>query len=161
MFNAVSSATKPCGSLSELRYKHSPKVQRAKPQIVNTPIQKSDPTKFKESLELFNRFHCKFTEGLWRADKVYFECKGDLSVTLRMCTKCRDLGKDNTKTDQYYINTPEVARERTILCYACMHTMINEFLDKNKIADVPEELNRLQKLQTNEISISYHGDHSH
>ena len=152
MFNAITSTARVGGSLVELRYKHSPKVQRAKShQSLNPPLKKPDIKSFQERLELFNRCHAKLKQGLWQADRIYFECKGELSVSQRMCTKCRDSYKESTTTDFYYVNLAEVAHERTILCYGCMETMVKESLDNNRLSNISEELNRLRNLQRNEI----------
>ena len=48
------------------------------------------------------------------------ECAGRVKVTMQMCSRCGDAGKDSSRYDRYYVYKDEVAQARTILCKGCV-----------------------------------------
>lgn len=49
-----------------------------------------------------------------------FECVGDVSVSLRMCSGCGDAGKKKMRKDRYFVDVKERAKIRSILCLKCL-----------------------------------------
>ena len=47
-------------------------------------------------------------------------CVGTVKVSMRMCTRCGDSGKNVSCVDRYYVYKNEIAQNRTVLCEGCV-----------------------------------------
>ena len=106
---------------------------------------------FNKALELFNRSRCFHISGKWLTKGPFFECKGAIRVSQRMCSRCYDSNKLATKTDFYYVDLTERVQNRTILCQGCLGFMLKEEVGCND-KEIKQKLNFLKSEQSDSIT---------
>ena len=112
---------------------------------------------FNEALELNNRIGCSFVaipgdNRRWVSNKPFYECKGKVKVTQRLCCRCRDSGKSKQSTDTYYIDIAEVCQDRTVYCRGCMGRILYTNVGTVK-EEISRKLMRLRRMQQDGIFI--------
>jgi len=102
---------------------------------------------FNHALEVFNRLQCHKFQGGWKTHGPFFECKGAIRVSQRMCTRCRDVDKLITRTDLYYVDMTERIKERTVLCHGCLGIILKRYIgsNENQILDALKYYRKAQK----------------
>lgn len=116
----------------------------------------NDPMLFKISLEILNRRSVRQVLRPHHDDEIteiaqyFFECIEKAKVSLKMCTQCRDIDKDRTITDWYFMDLVEISQQRTILCLDCMEGLVKSEV-KGTPQDIAEELLELREKQPNGI----------
>ena len=108
---------------------------------------------FNKALELFNRSRCFYISGKWLTKGPFFECKGAIRVSQRMCSRCFDSNKLATKTDLYYVDLTERVHNRTILCHGCLGFLLKEEVGCND-KEVKQKLNFLKSEQSDSITFA-------
>ena len=106
---------------------------------------------FNKALELFNRSRCIHINGKWLTKGPFFECKGAIRVSQRMCSTCYDSNKLATKTDLYYVDLNERVHNRTILCHGCLGFLLKEEVGCND-KEIKQKLNFLKSEQNDSIT---------
>eukprot|EP00111_Clytia_hemisphaerica_P019986 TCONS_00058935-protein len=112
---------------------------------------------FELALECYNRrgvadIHEEKENYKHDEDPVSWTCrwhwltKGRVRAGQQLCIQCRDLGKPRGFMEQYYLNSVEIARSRTILCQNCMSLKLRKEVGENE-EKICQELMRLRKKQ--------------
>ena len=111
----------PLGMQQRRRNSRSPRVSTVdRPNMLKLNLEPNtnrfyyeDMEEFKNLLKLLNQRNKGDANGP-------LKCVGSVNTAMRMCVQCHDVGKDERKTDKYYIYRKEVAKSRTVLCHGCV-----------------------------------------
>lgn len=96
---------------------------------------------FKRSLEVLNRrgvrplFRPHHDEEITDICRYFFDNIGHARVSVKMCTQCRDISKDRTGKDWYFMDLMEISQQRTILCLECMGEVV-----KQEVVGTPQDI---------------------
>ena len=139
----------PTTPLYHLEGRYSPRYQQ------NADFN-TDSDFFDVSLELMNRRGVRKTlkplnGATQRMAKYFFEKVGKVNVVMRLCVKCRDVGKKKGELDHYFIDLMEIAmnEERTVLCSKCMEDLmrLNVQTSSTGVDEIDEILIELEVLR--------------
>ena len=88
--------------------------------------------------------------------QYFFEKVGEVSVAMRLCVQCRDVGKNKKKLDQYFIDLMEITTsdDRTILCSKCMSDLVKlNVRNSNNRDEVIKRLDILRNQQPDGVVV--------
>lgn len=115
----------------------------------------NDRELFQKALELSNRIGCVYSEpstktgksAKWTSQEPYFECKGYMMTSVRMCVRCRDTNKGTSTKDLYYIDMGEIASVRTVYCHGCLGYILQHSIgtEEDVITAKLEEMRIIQE----------------
>lgn len=128
---------------------------------------------FQVALELFNRHNVRNINNVpGKVSKVrgrvrgktvtggengemsscFYECSGKMKVTLKLCSRCRDVEKQRGRFDYYYIDLVEISQTRTVQCSTCMYHFLRKHVQGQDF-ELREELQYLRNKQKRGILV--------
>ena len=84
--------------------------------------------------------------------QYFFESVGKAKVTPKLCTECRDVQKNRKRYDFYYIDSVEIAMERSIRCSDCMYQLLKKHVSGSEEV-LRQELQYLRCVQPNGVVV--------
>ena len=84
--------------------------------------------------------------------RYFYECKGKMKASLKVCTSCRDVEKERVAFDWYYIDLVEISQQRRVRCRKCMYALLKRNVHGSN-EHLLEELKELRDEQSCGVSV--------